>query len=142
MSKARTSRTVRDGLTDCPCLNSNSKNAKSTVVRVARWAGRTVRRDPADRPPGPPELRTILYVSRLILDCPPCTLGQSARKRFFLKNLAKKPQTLNKLQRPTDRPPQGPGLSAHGRKLIFLTIFNETLSNEITTHLNAMHANS
>jgi hypothetical protein len=42
MSKTRTLRTVRDALTDCPRLNSNDKNAKSTAVRDARWAGRIV----------------------------------------------------------------------------------------------------
>jgi hypothetical protein len=46
----RTSRTIRDGLTDCPRLNSNGKNAKSTVVRVARWARQTVRQGLADHP--------------------------------------------------------------------------------------------
>jgi hypothetical protein len=67
MSKTRTSRTVHDALTDCPRLNSNGKNAKSTTVRGARWVGRTVLQDPADcpraghdRPPGPPELHTVL----------------------------------------------------------------------------------
>jgi hypothetical protein len=71
MSKTRTSRTVRDALTDCPHLNSsNGKNVKSTAGRGARWAGRTVRQDPADCPPvrrqaadcplDPPELHTVL----------------------------------------------------------------------------------
>jgi hypothetical protein len=50
---AMTSWTVRDDLMDCPCLNSSVKNAKSTAVRVACWAGRTVRQDPADYPLGP-----------------------------------------------------------------------------------------
>jgi hypothetical protein len=64
MGKTRTSRTVRDALADCPRLNSNSKNAKSTAGRTDRWAGRTVRQDPADRPPGPRgssawDLRTV-----------------------------------------------------------------------------------
>jgi hypothetical protein len=49
MSKMRTSRTVCDALTNCSCLNSNGKNAKSTAVRGARWAGRIVRQGPADR---------------------------------------------------------------------------------------------
>jgi hypothetical protein len=43
MHKTCVSRTVRDDLTKFPRLNSNGKNAKSTAVRVARWAGRTVR---------------------------------------------------------------------------------------------------
>jgi hypothetical protein len=105
MSKTRTLQTVRDGLTDCPRLNSNAKNAKTIVVRVTRCSRRTVRQDPADRPPGPPELHMILYVSKLISDRPPWTCGPSARKRYFLKKLCQTPQILNKLQRPTDRPP-------------------------------------
>jgi hypothetical protein len=106
-----TSRAVRDDLTDCPCLNSNGTNAKSTVVRVACWVGRTVHQDPADCPPGrsglsaraprtvrrwpadrqpgPPELRTVLYDSRLISDRSPKTRRLAARKRFFSKSFDK-----------------------------------------------------
>jgi hypothetical protein len=32
MSKTRTSLTIRDALTDCPLLNFNGKNVKSTAV--------------------------------------------------------------------------------------------------------------
>jgi hypothetical protein len=69
IGKTRTSRTVRDALADCPRLNTNGKNAKSTPVRSGRWAGQTVRQDPADRPPGPRGLsagrpRTIRPVHR------------------------------------------------------------------------------
>jgi hypothetical protein len=54
----------------------------------------------------------------------------------FLEKLCQKPKILNKSQRPADRP-------HHIIKPTFLKIFNETfLSNEIATHLNAMHANS
>jgi hypothetical protein len=53
MGKTRTSRTVHDVLVDCPRLNSNGKNAKSTAGRTNRWAGRTVRQGHVDRPPGP-----------------------------------------------------------------------------------------
>jgi hypothetical protein len=53
MGKTRTSQTVRDALADCPRLNSNGKNAKSTDGRSGRWAGRTVRQDPVDCPCGP-----------------------------------------------------------------------------------------
>jgi hypothetical protein len=52
MWKTPTSRTVCDAIADCPRLNSNGKNAKSTTIRGARWAERTVRQDPADCPPG------------------------------------------------------------------------------------------
>jgi hypothetical protein len=86
MSKTRTSRTVRDALTDCPRLNSNGKNAKLTAVRGARWAEQTIRQDPADYPPGPhgppvgrpwtvrpvfPSCARFCLVSRLITDRPP-----------------------------------------------------------------------
>jgi hypothetical protein len=53
MSKMCTLRTIHDALTDCPRLNSNGKNVKSTTVRVARRVGQTVRQDLADCPPGP-----------------------------------------------------------------------------------------
>jgi hypothetical protein len=43
-------------LADCSRLNSNGKNAKSTAIRGARWAGQTVRQDLADCPPGPRRL--------------------------------------------------------------------------------------
>jgi hypothetical protein len=51
--QTRTSRTVCDALADCPRLNSNGKNAKSTASGTDRWAERTVRHGHADRPPGP-----------------------------------------------------------------------------------------
>jgi hypothetical protein len=98
MSKTRTSWTVHDALTDCPHLNSNGKNAKSTAVRGARWAEQTVHQDPADCPPGPcrlsacrprtvrlvhPRCTPFCLVSRLITDCPP---GSD-----FLEKLYQKP---------------------------------------------------
>jgi hypothetical protein len=113
MSKTRTSRTVRDALTDFPRLSSNRKNAKSTAVRGARWARRTVRQDPADHPrvgrgltPGPPELHTVLSgfevkFGRSTLD--PWTVRPEA---IFLEKLCQKTQILNRTQRPADRPPQ------------------------------------
>jgi hypothetical protein len=56
-----TSRYVKNVyLADCPRLNSNGKNTKSTTVKGARWARRTVRLGPAERLPGPPELHTVL----------------------------------------------------------------------------------
>jgi hypothetical protein len=64
MGKTRTSRTVRDALADCPRLNSNGKNAKSTAGRTGHWAGRTVRLGPVDCPRagrGPSALSTKLH---------------------------------------------------------------------------------
>jgi hypothetical protein len=85
MSKTRTSRTVRDALADCPRLNSNGKNAKSTAGGTGRCAGRTVR--PVHR-------------------AAPCSVknnGPSAwgprtvrPEAYFLKNFCQKSQTLNK----------------------------------------------
>jgi hypothetical protein len=69
MGKTRTSRTVLYALADCPHLNSNGKNAKSTTGRTVRWVGRTVCQDPAYGPIGPRGLssgrpRTIRPVHR------------------------------------------------------------------------------
>jgi hypothetical protein len=69
VGKTLISRTVRDDLADCPRLNSNGKNAKSTAVRSGRSARRTIRRDPADCPRGPRGLsarrpRTVRQVHR------------------------------------------------------------------------------
>jgi hypothetical protein len=53
--------------------------------------------------------------------------GLSAWKHIFLENFCQKPQILNKYQKPADRPPREPGLSAQYLKTDFLKIFNETL---------------
>jgi hypothetical protein len=93
MGKTRTSRTVRDALADYPRLNSNGKNAKSTAVRSGRWAGRTVRVGPSDRPRadrGPSARSTELHSVLLrITDRPPGVRGLSAWKRIFSKTFAK-----------------------------------------------------
>jgi hypothetical protein len=67
MSKMRTSQTVRDDLTDCPRLNSTGKTRSQQLLEVpvgpgglSAWALRTVRGHDADRPPGLPELHTVL----------------------------------------------------------------------------------
>jgi hypothetical protein len=141
MGKTRTSRTVHDAFADCPRLNSNGKNAKSTAGRTGRWAGRTVRKGPADRPPGPhgpsawaradypragrgqsarsTELHPVLFGSEE-------NNGLSARgprtvrlEAHFLKNFCQKSQILNKYKKPVDRLPQGPGLSAQHLKTDF-----------------------
>jgi hypothetical protein len=144
--KTRTSRTVRDALADCPRLNSNGKNTKSTAGGTDRWAGQTVRQGHADRPPGPRGLsvgrpQTVRPVPRGA----PCSVknnGPSAwgsrtvcPEAHFPENFCQKCQILNKCHELADRPPQGPGL-------FFLKIFKEFfLPREIATHLNAMHAN-
>jgi hypothetical protein len=87
MGKTRTSRTVRDALADCPHLNSNGKIAKSTAGRTDRWAGRTVRQDPADCPLGPTDC------PRAVHRAAPCSVKNnrlSAWKRIFSKTFAKK----------------------------------------------------
>jgi hypothetical protein len=129
MGKTRTSRTVHDALVNCPRLNSNGKNAKSTAGRTDRWAGRTVRQGPADRLPGP----RGLSAGRPRIVCPvhqavPCSVknnGLSAwgpqtvrLEAHFLENFCQKSQILNKYQKPADRP-QGPGLSAQHLKTDF-----------------------
>jgi hypothetical protein len=149
MSKMRTSRTVRDGLMGCPRLNSNGKKAKSTVVRETRWAGRTVRQDPADHPrvgrrPSVWSTRAAHHsvwfeVNSRLSAVNPRTVRPEV---IFSKKLCQKPQIINKLQRPVDRPPQGPALSAPQQKTNFSHDFQWNSWNEITTHLNAMHANS
>jgi hypothetical protein len=127
MGKTRTSRTVRDAFADCPRLNSNGKNLKSTAGETDHWAGQTVRQDPTDRPLGPRELsagrpRTVRPVHRAA----PCSVknnGPSAwgprtvrLEAHFLENFCQKSQILNKYQKPADRLPQGPGLSAQHLK--------------------------
>jgi hypothetical protein len=114
MGKTRTSRTVRDALADCPRLNSNSKNAKSTAGRTGCWAGRTVHLDPADLPRA--GRRPVL---KRITDRPQEARGLSIWKRIFLENFCQKPQILNKYQKPADRPPREPGLSAQHLKTDF-----------------------
>jgi hypothetical protein len=130
MGKMRTSRTVRDALADCPHLNSNGKNVKSTAGETDRWAGRTVRQDLADRPPGlrGPSAGRPQTVRPVHRDAP-CSIknnGQSAwgprtvcLEAHFLENFCQKSQILNKYQKPADRPPQGPGLSAQHLKTDF-----------------------
>jgi hypothetical protein len=132
----RTSRTVRDALADCPRLNSNGKNAKSTAGGTDRWAGRTVCRDLADRPlgpRGPPEPRGLSAGSprtvRPVHQAAPCSVknnGPSAwvlrtvrLEAHFLENFCPKTQVLNKNQQPADRPPQGPELSTRYSKTYF-----------------------
>jgi hypothetical protein len=132
MSKTCTSRTVHGALVDCPRLNSNGKNAKSTTVRGACWA--TVRQKPADRPrvgrgpsAGPPELHTVL--SSFEVNFGPSALDPwtVCPEAILLENLCQKPQILNKTQRPMDCPP-------HSWKLIFLEIFNETRRSTRAAH--------
>jgi hypothetical protein len=128
--KTRTSRTVRDALADCPRLNSNGKNAKSTASGTDLWAGRTVRQGHADRPPGPRGLsagrpRTV----RLVHRAAPCSVknnGPSAwgtrtvhPEAHFLENFCQKCQISNKYHKLADLPPQGPGLSAQYLKTVF-----------------------
>jgi hypothetical protein len=121
--KTRTSRTVHDALADCPRLNSNGKNAKSTAVRSGCWAGRTVRLGPADCPRagrGPSAWSTELHCVLLrITDRPPRVRGLSAWKRIFSKTFAKKLRYLNENQTPADRPPRELGLSAQHLKTDF-----------------------
>jgi hypothetical protein len=53
---------------------------------------------------------------------------QTARpEEIFLEKLCQKPQILNKLQRPADRPPQGPGQSAPQQKTDFSQDFQQNL---------------
>jgi hypothetical protein len=141
MSKTRTSWTVHNGLTNSPRLNSNNKNAKPTV---------------AELPVGPSGLstRTLRTVCQGLADGPWVGCGPSARstrvahhtvclevnfglptmdprtvrpKEIFLEKLCQKPQILNKPQRPADRPPQGPGLSAPQQKTDFSQDFQRNL---------------
>jgi hypothetical protein len=130
MGKTRTSQTVHDALADCPRLNSNGKNAKPTAVRSGHWVGRVVRQDHADCPRGPcgpsaSRSRTVRPVHRAA----PCSVknnGPSAwgprtvrLEAYFLENFCQKSQILNKYQKPADRPPQEPGLSAQHLKTDF-----------------------
>jgi hypothetical protein len=76
------------------------ENVKLTTVRVAHWTGRTIRQDPADcppwprgkaadRPPGPPELHTVLSSFEVNYG-PPAVDKQTVRlKAIFPKNFAK-----------------------------------------------------
>jgi hypothetical protein len=142
--KTHASRTVRDTLADCPRLNSNGKNARSMAGAAAGWAGRTVRQSHADRPPGlrglsaggPWTVRPVHRASpRFVANNGPSAAprGPSAWSRrtvrlvpadrppgsTFSRHLLQKTQVLNKNQQPTDRPPEGPGLSARYQKLVF-----------------------
>jgi hypothetical protein len=130
MGKTRNSRTVRDALADCPRLNSNGKNVKSTARETNRWAGRTIRQDLADRPLGPHGLsagrsRTVRPVHR-VAPCfvknngPSAWCPQTVRlEAHFLENFCQKFQILNKYQKLADYLPQGPGLSAEHLKTDF-----------------------
>jgi hypothetical protein len=142
--KTRASRTVRDALADGPRLNSNGKIVRSTAEAAVRWAGRTVRQGYADCPPGPRGLsagwpRTVCpgprAAPRSVANNGPSAAprGPSAWSRrtvrlvpadrppgsAFSRNLLPKTQLLNKNQRPADRPPEGPGLSARNQKTCF-----------------------
>jgi hypothetical protein len=90
-------------LADCPRLNSNGKNAKSTTGGTHRWVGRTVRQGHADRPPGPRGLsaerpRTV----RLVPRAAPCSVKNNRPSAWgprtvhpeahFLKNVCQKSQ--------------------------------------------------
>jgi hypothetical protein len=130
MGKTRTSRTIRDALADYSRLTSNSKNAKSTAGKTDRWAGRTVRQDLADRPPGPRGLsagrpQTIRPVHRAapysVKNNGPSAWGSRTVRleAHFLKNFCQKSQILNNYQKPAEHPPQGPGLSAQHLKTDF-----------------------
>jgi hypothetical protein len=74
---------------------------------------------PADCPPSPPELHTVLSgfeVNNKPSASDPRTIRLEAK---FLENLCQKPQILNKSQKPADRPPREPGLSAQHLKTDF-----------------------
>jgi hypothetical protein len=144
MSKMHTSRTVRDAITDCPRLNSNGKNTKSTTVGGARWVGQTAARTPQtvrlgpadcpqacrDRPPGPPELHTVLSSFEVNNGLSAIDPRIVRPKAIFLEKHCQKPYRLNKSQRPADRPPQGPGLSAPQQKTDFSQDFQRNLFNK------------
>jgi hypothetical protein len=113
-------------LADCPRLNSNYKNAKSTAGRTGHWAGRTIRKDPADRSPGPRGLSAgRSRIVRPVHRAPPCSLWfrwikdrpREARRLSTWKRIF---QILNKYQNPADRPPREPGLSAQHLKTYFI----------------------
>jgi hypothetical protein len=128
--KTRTSRTVRDAFTDCPRLNSNGKNAKSTTGGTDRWAEQTVRQGHVDRPPGPrgPSAGRPWTV-RPVHRAAPCSVKNNRPSAWgpravrpeahFLENFCQKCQIFNKYQKLADRPPQGPGLSAQYLKTVF-----------------------
>jgi hypothetical protein len=147
MSKIRTSRTIRDGIMDCRCLNSNGKNAKLTVVRVARWAWRTVCQGLVDHPREGrgPSARSTRAAHHTV--CFEDNFGLSAVDSWtvhpevtFLEKLCQKPQILNKLQRPTDRPPQGLGLSALQQKTYFSLDFQRNLFIKWNCHSSKCNA--
>jgi hypothetical protein len=117
-------------LAECSRLNSKGKHVKLTTGETYRWAGWTVRQDPADRSPGPRRLsagrpRTVRPIHRAA----PCSVknnGPSAwgsrtvrLEAHFLEDFFQKSQILNKYQKPADCPPQGPGLSAQHLKTDF-----------------------
>jgi hypothetical protein len=110
---------------------------------LSAWASRNVCGQAADRPPGPPELHTVMFgfeVNNGPSSQDPRTVCLEAK---FLENLCENTQILNKSQKPTNRPLREPRLSAQHLETDFLWIFNETLlPREIATHLNAKHANS
>jgi hypothetical protein len=79
---------------------------------LSAWVLRTIRMQAADRPPGPPELHTVLSsfeVNNGLSAIDPRTVRLEA---IFLEKLCQKPHILNKPQRLADRPAQGPKLSA------------------------------
>jgi hypothetical protein len=106
MSKMRTSRTVRNALADCPRLNSNGKNAKSTAVKGVCWARRTVRQDPADAL----STRAHPVLSSFEVNNGPSALDPRTvcPEANFVEKLCPKPQILIKSQKPADCPPKGP----------------------------------
>jgi hypothetical protein len=128
--KTCTSQTVRDALADCPRLNSNGKNTKSTAGGTDRWAGRTVRQGHTVRPPGPRRLSAGRpQTVRPVHQAAPCSVKNNEPSAWgprtvcpeahFLENFCQKSQILNKYHKLADRPPQGPGLSAQYLKTVF-----------------------
>jgi hypothetical protein len=98
--------------------------------RTDHWAGRTVRQDHTDRPPGPRGRSAGRpWTVRPVHRAAPCSVknnGPSAwgprtghLEAHFLENVCQKSQILNKYQKPADRPHQGPGLSAQHLKIDF-----------------------
>jgi hypothetical protein len=74
------------------------------------------------------------------MDCPPRTRGLYDWKQIFLENIWQKPQLLNKYQKPADRPPREPGLSAQHLKTDFSKDFQRNPFTKRNRHSSECNA--
>jgi hypothetical protein len=110
---ARTSRTVRLGPADC---------------------------SPGNRGPSAWSTRAAHVLSSVKVNNGPSAVDYPPGSAFSRKNFAKKSQVWNKSQKPADRPPEGPRLSAQHLKTDFSQDFQRNPFNKWNCHSSKCNA--